>query len=845
MPKFIRLILAFLCISISSLQASHIVGGDFSYRHIQGDTYELKMKMYRDCVSSTQFPSSIQVGFYDKATNAQVKTISVPRRLIYPIQYDISCIDPQLRCVQTGIYTLNFDMPKSVFNNTEGYYIEWEGCCRNNIIKNIINPGTTPMAFYMELPSPYPGGGSQQINNSPEFTRDPLSYLCLGEVFKYDFKIYDADGDEIRMRLGIPLAGGATGPGPGVPKAATGPAPYDDVIWSAGYGTSNYMDGAPDLMVDDDSATIFLRPTQIGVYVISVIADEYRNGIKIGEVRRELQLEVIICPPRHKPNITVDLSQANNVVYATIGQETCFNITATDLDAAELLKFRIDTGGLFKILSTGAASLDPPDVSANSSITAKFCWTPECPLDTANGAFLDFIAYDNSCPYPQDDTVRVKFIINDAPNNAPTLKTNLNNNVLNIHRNENACFILQGSDLNASNEINIRTEVQNFDVFAAGATLSPDVLIGNSILTTEFCWTPDCNLVIDSPIYLTFYINDNACPKEAFDTLRITINVLPILNEQPHLVAEGINVGANNTVNIVLDQLNCFSIYADDPDEDILDLTFEQVNYDFSSNGATWVNTLDNGNEKRNEFCWTPSCDDFSDRDSIYLDFIVRDNKCNNEKFDTLRMYFKFAFPSNEIPAILKPDSSLYTVNAGYGKSIEVSGEDDNDEDLMILSARKLFSDDIPFRIVMNSVQGNSRVESTLEVYADCGLDGSVNYPVELSLLSNKYCNSFDTVYKVVNFKVSPLLDIGKPLLPDVFSPNGDGINDEYKIYLASRTICPDEFEFIIYDRWGQKMLETTDPEFAWKAEGCTAGAYVYYMRLGTQKLTGIIALIK
>lgn len=96
-----------------------------------------------------------------------------------------------------------------------------------------------------------------------------------------------------------------------------------------------------------------------------------------------------------------------------------------------------------------------------------------------------------------------------------------------------------------------------------------------------------------------------------------------------------------------------------------------------------------------------------------------------------------------------------------------------------------------------------------------------------------------------MNFKVAPLLDVDKPLVPDVFSPNGDGINDEYKIYMANRTICPDEFEFIIFDRWGQKMLETSDPEFVWRAEGCMAGAYVYYLRLGEQKFTGFIALVK
>ncbi|MFY8172094.1 MAG: hypothetical protein ACOVJ4_05560, partial [Sphingobacteriaceae bacterium] len=162
--------------SVGQLLAAHIVGGDFSYRHISGDTYELKLKMFRDCgANGAGFEQSISVGIFDKATNARVKNITLPRTIIYPIVYNTSCINPQLRCVEVGIFKGLFTMPATQFNNTAGYYVSWERCCRNNIIKNIVSPGNTPMAFYMELSSAYPGGGGLQINNSPEFTRDPLS----------------------------------------------------------------------------------------------------------------------------------------------------------------------------------------------------------------------------------------------------------------------------------------------------------------------------------------------------------------------------------------------------------------------------------------------------------------------------------------------------------------------------------------------------------------------------------------------------------------------------------------------------------------------------------------------
>lgn len=842
--KFIFLV---MFLGINSIYAAHIVGGDFSYRHISGDTYELKMKMYRDCGGGgASFENVLFVGIYDKETNLQIDEIRMPRKTIYPIKFNTGCTSPQLRCVETGVFIGTFEMPKINYKNTDGYYIEWERCCRNDIIKNIVDPGATPMAFYMELPSPYPAGGDLRINNSPEYLRDPLNYLCVGEAFKYDFKIRDIDGDELRMKIGIPNAGGYTSQFN--PGQNTGPAPYDDVFWASGYGVGspqNVMDGSPDLYVDNDTAFIYLVPAQIGVYVISVVCEEFRNGLKIGEVVRELQLEVLNCPPRHKPQISTSIGGGgNNTINAFIGQQVCFDIEAKDGDNTELLKFRIDTGGMYKLIGNGA-TLDPSDITGVQTIKTRFCWTPTCPIDTAQGAFIDFIVYDNSCPFSQDDTVRVKFTINNAPNVAPTLKTNSNTNVFNVHRSENLCFQFQGKDLNSSDEISIQTFARNLDVFKLGATITPEVLVGNSTITGEFCWTPDCKLAIDSPVRLSFIISDNSCPNQALDTLDITINVLPLLNEAPQIVAEGTNVGFDNTITVELGKENCFSIFAEDLDPDNIDLFYQNVNYDFAANGAVFKSIESTPSAKRNSFCWTPTCDNFYGTDVLFIDFMTRDNKCDNEKFDTIRMRFNYILPANIEPLMLKPDSNIYNLNAGYSRSIEVSGEDEDGEDLLVLSAKPLYNSTLPLRIEMNSTQGVGTVEASLNVYPDCGLEGNVLYPVELTLLSNKFCNEYDTVTKVVNFKVAPMLDLGKPLVPDVFSPNGDGINDEYKIYLATRTICPDEFEFIIFDRWGQKMLETEDPEFIWRGENCSAGAYVYYLRIGEQKFTGFIALVK
>lgn len=48
--------------------------------------------------------------------------------------------------------------------------------------------------------------------------------------------------------------------------------------------------------------------------------------------------------------------------------------------------------------------------------------------------------------------------------------------------------------------------------------------------------------------------------------------------------------------------------------------------------------------------------------------------------------------------------------------------------------------------------------------------------------------------------------------VPDAFSPNGDGINDRLDIYTAHIT----DFELKIYNRWGEVIFATNDPEQKW-----------------------------
>ena len=106
-------------------------------------------------------------------------------------------------------------------------------------------------------------------------------------------------------------------------------------------------------------------------------------------------------------------------------------------------------------------------------------------------------------------------------------------------------------------------------------------------------------------------------------------------------------------------------------------------------------------------------------------------------------------------------------------------------------------------------------------------LDPTVFPPADMQYVlqatSNVGCG---TSSSAVNVKVFNTIDI-----PNAFTPNGDGINDVFKIS------APGSYKikkFIIYNRWGQRLFNLNNASLAswdgtYKSEVQPAGAYVYY----------------
>jgi gliding motility-associated-like protein len=70
----------------------------------------------------------------------------------------------------------------------------------------------------------------------------------------------------------------------------------------------------------------------------------------------------------------------------------------------------------------------------------------------------------------------------------------------------------------------------------------------------------------------------------------------------------------------------------------------------------------------------------------------------------------------------------------------------------------------------------------------------------------------------------------GQVYVPNAFSPNNDKINDQFKP--DGFGVIVDDYEFKVYDRWGELIFESHDPEVGWdgtyNTKECPEDTYVW-----------------
>lgn len=287
--KFIRYIFYLFTLTISTASwGTHIVGGEIYYDCLGSGSYRVTLDVYRDCNSTgAQYDSPLRLAIYTSdGALFRNESISFPGSNTLPVIFDNPCVStPSNICTERAIYTKVIDLPPRI----GGYTLTYQRCCRGPAVVNLVNPDDAGLTLTTHIPGSETG---MECNSSPRFVNYPPLALCNNQLLEFDHHAIDPDGDSIAYKLRTPFHGGSTADP--APNPSAGP-PYTLVQWEAGFSEDEPMGVGSGTGIHFQSGLLTTTPQFLGKYAVGICAEEWRNGIKVGETIRDFLFVVVNC----------------------------------------------------------------------------------------------------------------------------------------------------------------------------------------------------------------------------------------------------------------------------------------------------------------------------------------------------------------------------------------------------------------------------------------------------------------------------------------------------------------------------------------------------------------------
>ncbi len=701
-----------------SAHASHLVGGELSYRCVGNNNYEVKLVIYRDCFNGIPpLDPSVAVSIFNSSKQL-VQNLLIPLGQVksLPLQAPNNCSTlPTNVCTEKGIYLDTVYLPPVA----GGYVIVHQRCCRNYTITNINNltedKGST---FTTSIPS-----NDSTCNSSARYNSDPPVVLCLNQRVDLDLSASEQDGDSIYYELCSVLNGGGRNSGIGTSSPAPNPAappPYFQIPFTSGFSSSYPItSNNPAFSIDPVSGILSGRPTAVGQYVFAICAREYRNGVQISTNRRDFQFNV-------SPNCQLILSEIEdqflNPVNICAGKNIYF--TSISMNANSYFWDFGDT-----LVTTDTSRLQNPNYYYQDTGVYEVMLVAEPYTACADTSYKIFHVYDST----------------------------------------NVFFSFDGQRCLTGNSINFTTGGH----FTTKAEFEWDFGGSTNVGTSETVKEPK-GISFDQPglYYVTVTVDDGFCTASFTDTMRIypdpvfTETVVPSEGCIPYEVSFSDQSEAATPITHYWNFGDGFVSWEPNP------------THVYTTPGTYTVSHV----AKTSQGC-------LDSARNIYRD-VIKVNPLPHSAFQL----------DNDELSIYKPDVKFYNRSTDHNSSVT-----------MISDGREF----------------NNLVEENIS-FSDTGH----------FILTHVSYNQFgctdtlqDTVYVGTPFRLN---------IPNAFSPNGDGTNDEFSYTITNVR----DVHFEIYDRWGKIVFQSDNADESWngrlKNRGKLLSQGVYsYMLIARVKENG------
>lgn len=457
-----KLFLPFVLFFLSSIipfkaSATHYMGGEITWECLSTGHYRFVLKAYRECYTSfgaaAQYANTQTLMSNSPSGNIMLSLLpGYPKDLSpecnpNPAFAHISCpnmpnANANMGAVQEYIFTSDSVYPNGVILQgtppASGWIFHWGSCCRNPST-NIANSNSKSWRLRAIM---YPYNGKNAFpcyDNSPVFAESPRTVVQTGSPFSFNNLAFDKELDSLSYEWGQPLLQSGN--------------PIQS--YAAGYSYNNPL---PDTSVNPNNVPAVMDPVTgmvsltsftSGAFVTSVKVTSYRNGVKISEIWRDIQVVLTVGGTNSPPAFTKPFNNGTSwdtTVYA--GDTINFALMANDFQflpngSSQNVKFEyfgqefgqyISMGSTGKLVDTvgclrpPCATLNPAPgsnapVSGLHGIQTSFRWVTTCghidPVDSLGTSSYTYRflvkASDDFCPVPGITNKIITITVKDKP----------------------------------------------------------------------------------------------------------------------------------------------------------------------------------------------------------------------------------------------------------------------------------------------------------------------------------------------------------------------------------------------------------------------------------------------
>lgn len=830
------------------VSATHNRAGEITLRQISDLTYEIKITTFTYTLSAAD-RSELEVQWGDNSTSF------APRDTLQFLPNN---------------YRRNVYIARHTYPGPGTYQIVVQDPNRNFGVLNI--PNSVNVIFSIKtIITINPEIGQ---NSTPVLLNPPIDNAARGQKFIHNPAAFDFDGDSISYELTV--------------CTKENGIPIDNYIFPE--ADSLYVDAVTGDFVWDS-------PRDTGIYNFAMNIAEWRDGVKIGNIARDMQVEVYNT--RNNPPVNDSLVD----LCVTAGTVVEYVIRSTDVDGDNLSHFL--TGGPFAFNDNSAYYEEVSNIPGQ--LTSLFTWETSCLHPRKQPYSIIIKTEDNNQEISLIDIDNLNIKVLGPPPSAPTVRPASVS--ANISWEKYICPQILGYNIYRKTG----TSDYSYDSCTPGLPPSSgfdligrtdshadtsffDNNKGNGLMQgTDYCYRitailqdgsesfpsdESCgSLVPGSPGILNASVNRQGTDGSIFISWARPegLDSLSANGPYTYLIYRSNDLWGDNLV--LLDSINT----SDLNDTTYLDSGLNTDIFPYSYSVALYNNT------PGNRFL----VGDPEIASSFYPEILAGDNflrlniKRNVPWLNTEYTIFRYNNLTAIFDSIASTDEEFYIDSelqngTEYCYYIRSKGQ-------RVFNGRLYLNENISHRNCSTPLDTIAPCPPLLNVQSDC--DSLFNQLTWFYTSSQEECSEDIVQYRIyytpdlgvehtlldtvqgkdnmlyrhfpedglaASYYVTAVDSFGneskrsgavivdnciKYSIPNVFSPNGDGYNDILRPYEYQDV---ERIDMTIFNRWGQAVFETQDPDINWNGKYMNSedlvspGVYYYICDVYEKRITGI-----